>query len=193
MGGEHVRAGLTWFDRERRNIETGQAWAADRTADDAGAARLCVRYPDTGASCARPSPASAPTNRLAGNGHRRPRGRSGTVVARASAGEFRQCLCCPRRRLAGPSRTMSRCLAMRGRDRRPSPRGHSVGQSRSCLCGLGETPPRRCIMIELFNSQSHATPSDRRHEATALGNLGIAYATPRRAPPRHYVVRATTR
>jgi tetratricopeptide (TPR) repeat protein len=48
-GGEHVLSALGLFDRERRNIETGQAWAAAGAADDPAAARLCVSYPDAGA------------------------------------------------------------------------------------------------------------------------------------------------
>jgi tetratricopeptide (TPR) repeat protein len=48
-GGAQVVRGLALFDRERRNIETGQAWAAGCAADDPTAARLCVNYPNTGA------------------------------------------------------------------------------------------------------------------------------------------------
>jgi hypothetical protein len=38
-GGEQVVSGLALFDRERRNIETGQAWAAEAAADDPAAVR----------------------------------------------------------------------------------------------------------------------------------------------------------
>jgi len=48
-GGEHVLSALGLFDRERRNIETGQAWAAAGAADDPAAARLCGSYPHAGA------------------------------------------------------------------------------------------------------------------------------------------------
>jgi hypothetical protein len=47
-GGVHVLSGLALFDLERRNIETGQAWASGCAADDSAAARLCVSYPDAG-------------------------------------------------------------------------------------------------------------------------------------------------
>jgi tetratricopeptide (TPR) repeat protein len=47
-GGEHVLSGLELFDRERRNIEAGQTWAAASAADDPAAAGLCVSYPDAG-------------------------------------------------------------------------------------------------------------------------------------------------
>jgi hypothetical protein len=49
QGGAQVVLGLALFDRERHNIETGQAWAAEAAADDPAAARLCVSYPDAGA------------------------------------------------------------------------------------------------------------------------------------------------
>jgi tetratricopeptide (TPR) repeat protein len=44
-GGAHVLSGLALFDRERRNIEEGQAWAAADIVADPARARLCVRYP----------------------------------------------------------------------------------------------------------------------------------------------------
>jgi tetratricopeptide (TPR) repeat protein len=47
-GGENVLSGLRLFDRERRNIEAGQAWATENAANDVTAARLCVRYPYDG-------------------------------------------------------------------------------------------------------------------------------------------------
>jgi tetratricopeptide (TPR) repeat protein len=43
-GSAEVLSGLDLFDRERRNIETGQAWAAAAPADDPAAARLCLDY-----------------------------------------------------------------------------------------------------------------------------------------------------
>jgi tetratricopeptide (TPR) repeat protein len=48
-GGAQVVSGLALFDRERRNIETGQAWAAEAAVDDPAAADLCVSYPLVGA------------------------------------------------------------------------------------------------------------------------------------------------
>jgi tetratricopeptide (TPR) repeat protein len=47
-GGAQVVLGLALFDRERRNIETGQAWAAEATVNDPTAARLCMSYPLAG-------------------------------------------------------------------------------------------------------------------------------------------------
>src|SRR5262249_55058994 len=48
-GGAQALSGLVKVDRERRNIETGQAWAAGCVADDPTAARLCANYPNAGA------------------------------------------------------------------------------------------------------------------------------------------------
>jgi tetratricopeptide (TPR) repeat protein len=47
-GGEQVVSGLALFDLERRNIETGQAWAAAGVADDPAASRMSVGYPLVG-------------------------------------------------------------------------------------------------------------------------------------------------
>ncbi len=47
-GGKHVTEGLALFDRERTNIEVGQAWAASRSDADSAAAELCVEYPNAG-------------------------------------------------------------------------------------------------------------------------------------------------
>ena len=48
-GGLAVLSGLMVFDRERRNIETGQGWAVGCVADDRAAAGLCVGYALRGA------------------------------------------------------------------------------------------------------------------------------------------------
>jgi tetratricopeptide (TPR) repeat protein len=47
-GGAQVVSGLALFERERRNIETGQAWAAEVAVDDPEVAQLVVSYPITG-------------------------------------------------------------------------------------------------------------------------------------------------
>jgi tetratricopeptide (TPR) repeat protein len=46
--GERITAGLELFDLERRNIEAGQAWAAQHAPESHEAARLCSEYPDAG-------------------------------------------------------------------------------------------------------------------------------------------------
>jgi tetratricopeptide (TPR) repeat protein len=48
-GGEAIKNGLTLFDAERRNIETGQERVCRHASVDDIAARLCNQYPDTGA------------------------------------------------------------------------------------------------------------------------------------------------
>ncbi len=47
-GGDSVLAGLGLFDRERQNVEAGQAWAAARAGQNREIARLCNAYPDAG-------------------------------------------------------------------------------------------------------------------------------------------------
>src|SRR6266436_1520631 len=49
MGGAHMLSGLALFDRERPNIETGQAWATSNATEDLAAARLCLSYSSGGA------------------------------------------------------------------------------------------------------------------------------------------------
>jgi tetratricopeptide (TPR) repeat protein len=49
QGGEGVLRGLALFDRERANVEAGQAWAATHARRDEETARLCSAYPGTGA------------------------------------------------------------------------------------------------------------------------------------------------
>ena len=48
LGNENILTGLALFDRERTNIETGQAWTAAHPQDPA-AAKLCNLYPNAGA------------------------------------------------------------------------------------------------------------------------------------------------
>jgi tetratricopeptide (TPR) repeat protein len=48
-GGDEIARGLALFDRERANIESGQAWAAANVESDESAAMLCIAYPDAGA------------------------------------------------------------------------------------------------------------------------------------------------
>jgi hypothetical protein len=66
-GGEQIVKGMALFDRERTNIETGQAWAASRGETVPAAAELCIEYPNAGVYVLRPAPASARFDSLAGN------------------------------------------------------------------------------------------------------------------------------
>jgi len=50
-GGEAMLQGLALFDRERRNIEIGQFWAAMHWEWGGPAAELCSEYPNVGARC----------------------------------------------------------------------------------------------------------------------------------------------
>ena len=48
-GNENIAAGLGLFDRERANIEAGQAWSAAHAETSDAAARLANDYPGVGA------------------------------------------------------------------------------------------------------------------------------------------------
>ena len=48
-GGDSILQGLGLFDRERQNVEAGQAWVAARAGHNPAAARLCNAYPIAGA------------------------------------------------------------------------------------------------------------------------------------------------
>jgi tetratricopeptide (TPR) repeat protein len=50
-GGDSLMSGLALFDLERGNVEAGQAWAKENSADDSAAAGVCSAYPDAGAYC----------------------------------------------------------------------------------------------------------------------------------------------
>ena len=47
-GGEKVKQGLARYDRERNNIEKGQAWAESSADKHSAALQLCVDYPHAG-------------------------------------------------------------------------------------------------------------------------------------------------
>ena len=47
-GGDDILRGLALFDRERSNVEAGQAWAAANADDDDASARLCSAFADAG-------------------------------------------------------------------------------------------------------------------------------------------------
>jgi tetratricopeptide (TPR) repeat protein len=50
-GGESLGKGLALFDAEWRNVQAGQAWAAQNSATNEEAAKLCSSYPEAGAHC----------------------------------------------------------------------------------------------------------------------------------------------
>jgi tetratricopeptide (TPR) repeat protein len=49
QGGDHIAPALAAFERDWRNLQAGQAWAAARAGQDRVGAELCVAYPVVGA------------------------------------------------------------------------------------------------------------------------------------------------
>jgi tetratricopeptide (TPR) repeat protein len=171
-GGAQVVLRLALFDLERRNIETGQAWAAEAAADDPVAARLCVSYPDVGAFILelRQPPRqritwlerAAEAAREIGD-----RGSEGIALgnlglAYAHLGETRRAIELYDRRLA---------IAREIGDQRGE--GNALGNLGIAYADLGET----CRAINHYEQYLAIAREigDRHGEGTALNNLGIAY------------------
>ena len=172
-GGADMGPGLALFDRERRNIETGQIWAADRAEDDAGAARLCMLYPDVGVyildlrhhprQLIAWSQAAAAAARQVGDRRHEGAALGNLGLAYANLGETRRAIEFCEKHLA-----ITREIG----DRRGE--GNALGNLGNAHANLGET--RRAI--EFFEKHLTITREigDRRSEGHALGNLGNAYA-----------------
>jgi tetratricopeptide (TPR) repeat protein len=171
-GGARVLSGLELLDRERRNIETGQALAAGSAAGDPVAARLCVFYPVTGASVLRLRhhprqriawlEAAIDAARTIGD---RPREGSALVelgLAYAALGE-------PRRAIECHEQALVIAREIGNRD------GESAALDSLGLAYhyLGEF--RRAIGYHKQALIISRSIGDRRAEGKNLGNLGIAY------------------
>jgi tetratricopeptide (TPR) repeat protein len=180
-GGEHVLSGLALFDRERRNIETGQAWAARCAADDPAASRLCVSYPDAGAYVLslRQHPrqriawleAAAAAARQIGDRRREGNALGNLGIAHADLGE-------PRRAIEYHEQNL--VIAREIGDRRSE--GNALGNLGNAHADLGD--PRRAIEHHEQNLVIAREIGDRRSEGNALGSLGAVHANlgdPRRA------------
>ncbi|HKX27425.1 MAG TPA: tetratricopeptide repeat protein [Blastocatellia bacterium] len=172
QGGEETRSGLAMFDRERANIEAGQAWAARQAGSDEGAAELCLTYPDAGTHvlalrqplreriqwsaamlvAARSWQRAGAENRALGN----------LVYAHATLGEFRRALEFAEQRLE---------ITRRIGDRRSE--GQALGNLGQIYEALGE--PRSAIRyLERQFVIAHEL-NDRRVEGLTLNSLGHTY------------------
>ena len=180
LGNENILAGLAQFDRERANIEAGQAWAAAHPADPA-AARLCNLYPDAGAYVInlRLHPrvqiawleAALIAARALGN-----RGAEGAHLG--SLGNAWRNLGEPRRAIDYYEQYLT--IAREIGDRRGE--GTDLGNLGIAWAALGE--PRRAIDYYEQDLVIAREIGDRRGEGNALGNLGNAWyllGEPRRA------------
>jgi tetratricopeptide (TPR) repeat protein len=172
-GGGQVVWGLALFDRERRNIETGQAWAAGRVAEDPTAARLCVNYSNAGAHVLylRQHPrqriawleTAATSARKIGDRRGEGNALGNLGNAYADLGEPRRAIECHEQNLV---------IAREVSDRRGE--GNALGNLGSAYWELGE--PRRAIEFYEQHLVVARQIGDRRGEGNALGNLGLAYA-----------------
>jgi tetratricopeptide (TPR) repeat protein len=180
-GGDEIARGLTLFERERVNIEKGQAWAAEQAIADEAAASLCLEYSCAGACVL--SFRQHPRERvewleasLAAARKLKRRVMEGAELdglgsAYSSMGEIGRAIECYEQSL----------IIQRETGDRPG-EGGVLGNLGVAYLNLGET--RRAI--EFFERQLAITREilARRVEGKALGNLGLAYANlgePRRA------------
>ena len=172
-GGEQVVKGMALFDRERTNIETGQAWAASRSDAIPTAAELCIKYPNAGVYVL--SLRQHPRERigwlemqLAAARRLKRREDEGVALgnlglAYAALGETRKAIEFYEQRIA---------IAREIGDRRGE--GNALGNLGNAYLNLGET--RKAIEFYEQALVIDREIGDRRGEGADLGNLGLAYA-----------------
>jgi len=179
-GNENILAGLAQFDRERANVEAGQAWAAAHASDPA-AARLCNAYPDAGAYVIdlRLHPraqiawleAALTANQAVGD-------REGEGVHLGNLGLAWADLGEPHRAIEYHEQALM--IDREIGDRRGE--GNDLGNLGIAYKDLGE--PRRAIEYHEQALVVMREIGDKRAEGSILGNLGTAYRNlgePRRA------------
>jgi tetratricopeptide (TPR) repeat protein len=181
QGGERVLRGLGLFDQEWSNIQTGQAWAAARAAQDDTADRLASSYPDAGVYCL--DLRQHPRERMvwleaALAAARRLKDRAAEAVhlgnlglTNADLGETRRAIGFYEQRLA---------IAREIGDRRGY--GNVMGNLGLAYADLGET--HRAIKFYEESLAIAREIGDQRGAGNVLRNLGVAYrqlGEPRRA------------
>ena len=172
-GGAHVRSGLTLFDRERRNIEIGQAWAAGRAEDDQDAARLCIRYPDVGSDVL--DLRLHPRQRIAwlqsaAAAARKIGDRRGEATSLGNLGTAFAVLGQTQRAIESFEQQLT--ITREIGDRRAE--GAGLGNIGVVYKNLGET--QRAIQFYEQHLAIAREVGHRRGEGNALGNLGVAYS-----------------
>lgn len=171
-GGDSLMSGLALFDLERANIEAGQAWAKENSADDNAAAGVCSDYPDAGVYCLglRQHPrewigwleAGLAAARRLGNRPAEGMHLGNLGVAYKNLGEYRRAVEYYERHLQ---------IARELGDRQGE--GSTLGNLGVAYQLLGEY--RRAIEYHEQHLQIARGIGDRRGKGNALGNLGIAY------------------
>ncbi len=173
-GGDSIMSGLSLFDRERANIQAGQAWSAANAQADDDACRLCSEYPDAGAYCLdlrqHPRRERVPWLEEALSAARRLKDRAAESrhlgnlgLAWADLGEPRKAIEFYEQHLA---------IAREIGDRRGE--GQDLGNLGNAWADLGE--PRKAIEFYEKYLAIAREIGDRRGEGNALGNLGIAWS-----------------
>ncbi|MCI0723784.1 MAG: tetratricopeptide repeat protein, partial [Acidobacteria bacterium] len=171
-GGDEIIRGLELFDQEWTNIRAGQASAVARAGEDEAAARLCIDYPDSGASVLslrqhpheqikwsesmRDAARRLKRRDVEGRAH----GRLG--IAYKNLGENRDAIEFFEQHLA---------IAREIGDRRGE--GQALGSLGNAYENLGET--RRAIEFFEQHLAIAREIGDRRNEGATVNNLGIAY------------------
>jgi tetratricopeptide (TPR) repeat protein len=168
-GGESALRGLALFDRERPNLQAGQAWAAAQAPADAGAASLSSDYPSAGAQVLdlRLSPrervawleAGLAAARHVGNRRRESIYLSNLASACLNADDPRQAI-----EYYEQGLSLDRELGDRGGE------GNTLSGLGIAYANLGDSERA----IEYFEQHLHIAREigDRRGEDNVLGNLG---------------------
>jgi tetratricopeptide (TPR) repeat protein len=171
-GGDGIVRGLALFDRERANIDSGQAWAAAYIESDESAATLCIAYLDAGAEMfhLRRHPrewiwlleamltAARRFNRR--DAERRALGNLGIAYQRL--GDFSHAI-----EFYNQSLNTARETGDRNSEGRML---HNLGVAHEAL---GE--PRNALELYEQALAIFREIGDRRNEGTALGNIGVVY------------------
>ncbi len=173
QGGTEIPPALTAFERNWRNIQAGQAWAAGRAGEDRVAAELCAVYPIAGAYLLelRQPPRErirwleATVRSAREIGDRRGEGNAiGNLgLAYADLGETRRAI-----GLYEQDLEIRREIGDRYGE------GNATGYLGLAYADLGET--RRAIELYEQHLEIAREIGDRRGEGNATGNLGNAYA-----------------
>jgi tetratricopeptide (TPR) repeat protein len=173
QGGVAIAEGLSLFDRERTNIESGQRWAAAGIARSDEAARLAAAYANAGVYVL--NLRLHPRERIrwhevALDGCRKTANRRGEGYALGNLGLAYAVLGETRRAIEYYEQVLT--IAREIGDRRGE--GNALGNLGIAYKNLGET--RKAIEYYEQRLTIAREIGDRRGEGNALGNLGNAYA-----------------
>jgi tetratricopeptide (TPR) repeat protein len=171
-GNESVRVGLSLFDTEWENIQTGQAWAAGHASENDEAARLCSTYPIVGEECL--TLRLHPREQM----HWAERGLAAArrLQDRGAEGAHLNHLGLACRKLGEYRRAIDyHELHLQITRERGSRRGESAALSNLCIAWSCCDEHRRAIELAEQALAIDREIGDPRGEAYCLGNMGNAY------------------